>query len=58
MKTGRDFLVRMTAVAASLTSGSGQTAAQPGLSSLDETGRKEMESNDLLQGDEDSRISP
>jgi hypothetical protein len=52
MKTRRDFLVTLTAVAASLTSGSGQTAALSGLSSLDESGRKEMESNDLRHGDE------
>ena len=53
MKTRREFLVTMTAVAASLTSGSNQAAALSGLSSPDEPGRNDAVPNDATPGGQD-----
>jgi hypothetical protein len=53
MKTRREFLVTMTAVAASLTSGSNQAAALSGLSSQDEPGRNDAVPNDATPGGQD-----
>jgi hypothetical protein len=52
MKTRRDFLATTIAVAALLTDSSGQTAALSGLSTMDETGRKDAVSNDPAPGDQ------
>jgi hypothetical protein len=50
MKTRREFLATTIAAAALLTSSSGQTAALSGLSTVDETGRKDTVSNDPTPG--------
>jgi hypothetical protein len=52
MKTRREFLATTIAAAALLTSSSGQTAALSGLSTVDETGRKDPVSNDPTPGDQ------
>jgi hypothetical protein len=52
MKTRREFLATTIAAAALLTSSSGQTAALSGLSTVDETGRKDTVSNDPTPGDQ------
>src|SRR4030088_910259 len=50
MKNRREFLANTIAAAALLTSTSGQTAALSGLSTVDETGRKDTVSNDPTPG--------
>ena len=54
MKTRREFLATTIATAALLTNKSGQTAAAlSGLSIVDETGRKDTETNHLTPGGQD-----
>ena len=50
MKTRREFLATTIAAAALLPNSSGQTAALSGLSTTDETGRKDTASNDPTPG--------
>src|ERR1700675_2557732 len=52
MNTRREFLATTIAAAALLTNSSGQTAALSGLSTMDETGRKETVSNAPAPGDQ------
>ena len=52
MNTRREFLATTIAAAALLTNSSGQTAALSGLSTMDETGRKDTVSNDPAPGDQ------
>jgi hypothetical protein len=50
MKTRREFLANTMAAAALVTNSSGQTLAPSGLSTVDETGRKDTVSNDSTPG--------
>src|SRR6202140_5974713 len=52
MNTRREFLATAIAAAALLTNSSGQTAALSGLSTMDETGRKDTVSSDPAPGDQ------
>jgi hypothetical protein len=53
MKTRREFLANAIAAAALLTDSFWQTAALSGLSTVDESGHKDLVSNDPVAGGED-----